>query len=181
MPMSAFSKVDLPMPLRPISATASRGPTLSVTSWMTFDWPYETLSAITSSISVSQVDIDHAGIGLDLGDAAFAQQPALVQHRHLAGDALDEIHVVLDHHERAPGGDALQQLRGQFAFARAHTGDRLVEKKQLRLLHQQHADLEPLFLTVRERPRLDPQLLVEVDVGRNAFDFVGHHCVLSME
>ena len=33
-----------------------------------------------------------------------------------------------------------------------HAGDRLVEQQQLRLLHQQHADLEPLLLPVRQQP-----------------------------
>jgi hypothetical protein len=33
--------------------------------------------------------------------------------------------------------------------SRAHAGDRLVEHQQLGLLHQQHADLQPLLLAVR--------------------------------
>ena len=35
-------------------------------------------------------------------------------------------------------------------LVRRHAGDRLVDEQQLRLLHEQHADLEPLLLSVRE-------------------------------
>ena len=35
----------------------------------------------------------------------------------------------------------------------AHAGDRLVEHQQLRVLDQQHADLEPLLLAVAEQSR----------------------------
>ena len=47
---------------------------------------------------------------------------------------------------------ALQQLRRALRLLVGHAGHRLVEQQQLRLLHEQHADLEPLLLAVREQP-----------------------------
>src|SRR5207302_1697158 len=40
---------------------------------------------------------------------------------------------------------------GLFGLAVGHAGDRLVEQEELLVLHQQHADLEPLLLAVAER------------------------------
>ena len=50
-------------------------------------------------------------------------------------------------------GEREQQLGGALGFLRRHAGDRLVDQQQLRLLHQQHADLEPLLLAVRRACR----------------------------
>src|SRR5690606_41949890 len=36
-------------------------------------------------------------------------------------------------------------------FWRGHAADGLVDEQQLRILHEQHPDLEPLLLSVRER------------------------------
>ena len=46
-----------------------------------------------------------------------------------------------------------EQLAGGLALRAAHAGDRLVEQQQLRLLHEQHPDLQPLLLAVAERRR----------------------------
>ena len=75
---------------------------------------------------------------------------AFVKHRDDAGEVAEEVHVVLDDHDRAVLRDLLEQLAGSAALALAHAGDRLVEQQQLVILHQQHADLEPLPLTVRQ-------------------------------
>ena len=45
---------------------------------------------------------------------------------------------------------ALQQLAGRGALVLAHPGDRLVEQQQPRVLHEQHRDLQPLLLAVRQ-------------------------------
>ena len=50
---------------------------------------------------------------------------------------------------RSPAEPA-EQLAGGVAFVVAHPGDRLVEQQQLGVLHQQHADLQPLLLAVRQ-------------------------------
>ena len=81
----------------------------------------------------------------------LGEHAALVQHRDLARDLLDEGHVVLDHHERVLAGERQEQLAGALGLLVAHAGDRLVEQQQPGLLHQQHADLQPLLLAVREQ------------------------------
>ena len=83
---------------------------------------------------------------------------------------LDELHVVLDHDHRAVLADALQQLGGQLALAHAHAGDRLVEHQQLGVLHQQHADFQPLLLAVREQAGLGVELVGQADVLRHFVD-----------
>lgn len=59
-------------------------------------------------------------------------------------------HVVLDHDDRVIIGDILQKFSGFSGFGIRHAGSRLVHEKQLRILGQQHADLQPLLLTVAE-------------------------------
>jgi hypothetical protein len=84
-----------------------------------------------------------------------------MQHRHLVGDARDELHVVLDDDHRTVPADALEQLGGLLALLGAHAGHRLVEHQQLRLLHQQHADLQPLLLAMAQQGRLHLEVLLQ--------------------
>jgi hypothetical protein len=44
-----------------------------------------------------------------------------------------------------------EQFAGAFRFLVGHAGHGFVEEQQLRLLHQQHADLQPLLLAVRKQ------------------------------
>ena len=74
-----------------------------------------------------------------------------MQHGDRLGDRPHELHVVLDDDDRVLAGERQQQLRRALGFLRRHAGDRLVDQQQLGLLHQQHADLEPLLLAVRQR------------------------------
>ena len=64
---------------------------------------------------------------------------------------LDELHVVLDHHQRMLALERQEQLGGALGLLVGHAGHRLVEQQQLRVLHQQHADLQPLLLAVRQQ------------------------------
>ncbi|MNP63920.1 hypothetical protein D3C76_1593700 [compost metagenome] len=50
-------------------------------------------------------------------------------------------------------GQALEQLGGKFGFGVGHARYGLVKQQQLRVLHQQHADLEELFLSVGQQAR----------------------------
>ncbi len=45
---------------------------------------------------------------------------------------------------------SLQQDRRLHGFGIGHTGNRLVDQQQLRLLCEQHANLQPLLLPVRQ-------------------------------
>ena len=49
-------------------------------------------------------------------------------------------------------GKRNEKLRSALGLLVAHPGNGLVEQQQTRLLHQQHSDLEPLLLSVRQQP-----------------------------
>ena len=58
----------------------------------------------------------------------------------------------------------LEQLRRLLGLGVGHAGDRLVDQQQLRVLRQQHADLQPLLLAVaRGSPASRSRSAVEAD------------------
>jgi len=59
-------------------------------------------------------------------------------------------HVMLHDDDGVLAIDRLEQLRGLARFRIGHPGNRLVDEQQFRVLRKQHADFQPLFLTVRE-------------------------------
>ncbi len=97
-----------------------------------------------------------------------------MQHRDLVGDVLDEFHVVLDHDDRLALRDAIEQFGRQLALARAHAGNGLVQQQQLRPLHQQHADFQPLLLAVAEPAGLLVEVIAQEDEIRQGFDLLDH-------
>src|SRR3989344_845704 len=121
-----------------------------------------------------QIHLNHFRVALHRLHAAFGQHLALVQHRDLVRDAFDELHVVLDHQHRAALADALEQFGGLHAFVDAHTGHRLVEHQQRRVLHQQHADLQPLLLAVRQQVGLQGEGVGEHDFRGDLLDPRNH-------
>ena len=70
-------------------------------------------------------------------------------------------------------GDAFQQDRRLFGFGVGHAGGGLIDQQQIRLLHQQHADLQPLFLAVAERSGVGEAGLFEGDNLHHLVDAVG--------
>src|SRR5207302_995885 len=113
-PMIAFSSVVFPTPFRPMRQTTLFAGTARSTLHSTWDSPYAASSFSTASMrrffSLTQVDLQHARVGLDLLDGALAQHHPLMEHGHLAGDLAHEHHVVLDDEHRAISRDGLQQL-----------------------------------------------------------------------
>ena len=75
-----------------------------------------------------------------------------MQHGHLAARccATKSMSCSTTTSECRPASD-MAELGGAHRLVVGHAGDRLVEQQQLRLLHQQHADLQPLLLAVRQR------------------------------
>ena len=57
---------------------------------------------------------------------------------------------MLDDHDRMSPRNVADQFGGGEGFGVGHAGDRLVDQQQLRVVRQQHADLEPLLLAVRK-------------------------------
>src|SRR3954449_11301722 len=108
--------------------------------------------AFTSSIAPpSQIDLDHALVLRDLVDGALGEHRAFVQTRDLHAELAHEGHVVLDDDDSAVAIDLLEELGSLARLGVGHAGDRFVHEQQLWFLRQQHADLEPLLLAVRER------------------------------
>ena len=100
----------------------------------------------------TQVDLLHLGVGLHLGHRALGDHLAACQHGHRCGERAHEVHVVFDDDDRALTADAAQQVSGLLALFVAHARDRLVEQQHVGVLHEQHADLQPLLLAVRQHP-----------------------------
>ena len=67
---------------------------------------------------------------------------------------------------RVPAGEREAELGGAHRFLVGHAGDRLVQQQQSRLLHQQHPDLEPLLLAVRQQSGRSIGLRGELDQAR---------------
>src|SRR5262245_2284665 len=93
-----------------------------------------------------ETDHERARSVPDVRDRPLAETGPLVEHRHLARDLPDELHVVLDDEHRAVDRDRLEQLAGPGSLLIGHAGYRLVDQEQLRVLSDHHADLEPLLL-----------------------------------
>ena len=76
---------------------------------------------------------------------------------------LDEAHVVLHHHQRVLALEREKQLGGALGFLVGHAGHGLVEQQQLGVLHQQHADLQPLLLAMAQVARHAAHAVGQVD------------------
>ena len=103
--------------------------------------------------SAPQIDFDHARIALHLRpcvpSASTLPSCSTVTVRAMLRD---EVHVVLHHHhECSPASERNSSaVRSVSSSVMPATGSST--SSSLRLLHEQHADLEPLLLPVREQP-----------------------------
>ena len=103
----------------------------------------------------AEVGLDDAWVGGDLLERALRDLDAVVERDHAVGDALDDVHVVLDHEDRVAALDAElgDQLGDLLRLLRVHPGGRLVEQEQPRVRRRRAGDLEPAPVGVRERVR----------------------------
>src|SRR5689334_1033334 len=99
--------------------------------------------------SAAEVCFANACVVLDVGGASFGQHLPLVHHGDDIGDLPHEGHVVLDHDDRVPALQRIEDLGGMHGLLHSHAGGRLVEENDLAVLCQQECDFEPLGLTVR--------------------------------
>ena len=90
-----------------------------------------------------------------------------MQDRHPVGDGLDKSHVVLHHHQGVLSSQGTKQLRRILRFRIGHAGRRLIKQQQMRLLHQQHADLKKLFLTMGQQTGLAVALAVKTQQAQH--------------
>ena len=104
-----------------------------------------------------------------------------MQACHLDAELADEMHVVLDHDHRMIARDFAQEIGGRRGLAVGHAGDRLVHQEELRVLRQQHADLEPLLLPMRQRSGDARPMVGEPGRGENGVDRLQRLRVLAPE
>src|SRR3954447_12938588 len=126
---------------------------------------------------VAEIDFDDFRVVLDLFHRAFRQDLALMQNRDPVGDVLDEFHVVLDDQHGPILDDAVEQFGGLDALADAHARHGFVEHQQVRVLDQQHADLEPLLLAVAEFGSRGVEAVLEEDHLGDFLDTILHDLV----
>ena len=73
-----------------------------------------------------------------------------MEHRDLHVEIADERHVVLDHDDGVCLGDALQEFCGLSRLFVGHAGGGLVDEEKLRVLCEEHSDLQPLPLAMAQ-------------------------------
>ena len=83
-----------------------------------------------------------------------------------------KIHIVLNDDDRAFLLNLTQDFAGLEGLGLSHACRRFVEHDDLRLLHELHTDLEPLFLTMRQRTRPRLRLVEQADLVEHAVDLL---------
>src|SRR5579864_2630289 len=167
MPIRALSRVLLPAPFGPITATISPGPTEIETSRMTGTPPYPAViaSALRSGSGLgsargsadlsNKVSVDDLPLLSQRRHRSAADQPALRHDEHRVAQLLDEVQLVLDHQDRqAVAAEVLQVAPDLLDDARVHAGHRLVEKQAARVQHERAHDLDQALLPAAQLPRV---------------------------
>jgi hypothetical protein len=175
-PAMVLSKVDLPAPLRPSSATISPLPTSRDGS---FSIQYVALAeeridgveaqdgcglawlraaACHRRHAAAGVDLLHARVAFDLLRRSAKEDLALIHHGDALREAEHAIHVVLHDQHWNPAGDARHQTGDALALRRSKAGQRLVEQKHVRLRAESDAEIDVALSPIGEVPggdRLD--------------------------
>src|SRR3954451_13153002 len=139
-PIRVFIRVDLPTPLRPITAAMVPRSTVNSTPCRTGLSPYPERTPDAASIEppgfplarasvimidVSKVDLGDGVVGGDLLHRALGKDLAEMEHRHALGYLADEGHVVLDRqHGDAIGVQRADHLARLVGFIGRHAGGR---------------------------------------------------------
>ena len=97
------------------------------------------------------------------------------------GEGAHEVHVVFDQGDGAVGGDVVEESPGRLAFGGAHSGDRLVEEEHVGVADEEHPDLQPLLLAVREDACGGRGLVVETDLLHDGDHVVGQVLAAAQE
>ena len=71
-----------------------------------------------------------------------------MEDRHLLGDHLDELHVVLDNNQCAVAGNRANDFCGPRDLSMGHTCGGLIQQHQPRIACKHHTELQPLALSV---------------------------------
>jgi hypothetical protein len=97
----------------------------------------------------AEIGLAHAAVGVDLGDRAFGDLDAEVEHHHALAQPAHELHVVLDDDEgHAARRDRIERPVQRLGLRRVEPGGRLVEQQHARRrkqgAHQFDALLDPV-------------------------------------
>src|SRR6188768_1730284 len=92
----------------------------------------------------TEVNLNDALIRLHLVHRAFAENMALMQDRHCAGNLADKNHVVLDDDDAVLARKTHKQLTSLVRLFVSHASRRFIDQEQLWVLRQEHPDFEPL-------------------------------------
>src|SRR5260370_25023118 len=170
-PVMALHSVDLPMPLRPTTASTPRSRendtpcrTCARPKWTSrfSTWrigptpeaealPPNTLGAMAAPMpAAAHIDGLDFGIVLDFVGRAVLEHPAIVQDRHPLDDTQGDVEVLPDRKVANGGGESRQQSHQFAALAGRQPGGGLVEQIQARRAGRRHADLELAQLAVRQ-------------------------------
>src|ERR1700710_1498154 len=163
MPITDFSVVVLPAPLRPSRVTTSPAFTLKLMPCRMCDSPYQASRFFTSSTAapapcgeaglvagsaVFRSGMPRSQIGFldplvlgELGVIAFRQHVTAGQHGDDVGQVGDHAQIVLDHQDGVFGGNALDQRGDLVDVLMAHAGHRLVQQHHLGIERQGRRDL----------------------------------------
>src|SRR3954447_26998679 len=143
MPMTDFSVVVLPAPLRPSSVTTSPAFTLKLTPCRIWDSPYQASRFSTASTGVRpaavtvrsaifasamtrpQIGFLDALVLGQFGVITFGKHLAAGQHRDDVRQIGNHAQIMLDHQDGVFRGDALDQRRDLVDVFMAHAGHRL--------------------------------------------------------
>src|SRR5262245_35519935 len=159
IPMIDFMVVVLPAPFLPRSVTTSPSPTSKSMPCRMCDSPYQALRPLTSSMTCSEVSLDHLRILGDRGVVALGKDLAALKHGDPVRQRGDDREVVLDHQHGAVRGHALDERGDALNVRMRHPGGRLVEQHHLRVEREGRGGLEGALAPVW---KLDRHRLLEV-------------------
>src|SRR5579875_1124667 len=158
IPKMAFSSVDFPAPLGPITVVI---------------WPAGTHRSTPRSISIprypacspemirsssgTKIRLQDTGVAAHLAGASLGNLASGLQHDDVRGQRHHELHVVLDEHERLAVRAEFAQQRSDALDGGGIDGGRgLIQEYQSRVRHERQCDREELPLAVGQLGRRGP-------------------------
>src|SRR3954462_602530 len=103
--------------------------------------------AMSAGMRAPEKDFDHLGHADRVGESAFKNLFAGIEHADTVGYLLDEAHEMLDNDDRHIGARKLLQFAADpFEFAWVQAGRELVHEKQPRPGRERAGEIEHLLL-----------------------------------
>ena len=130
----------------------------------------------------AEVRLDDALVRRHGLEAALGDLDAVVERDDAVGDALDDVHVVLDHEDRVAGllAQPRDQLGDLVRLDRVHPGGGLVEQEHPRLRRGGAGDLEPAPVRVREAVRRLVPAVAHQPLAEEAEPLLGERLDLAL-